>query len=74
MKKSSFDFGWTVKPGVDDPFGIVFNPVQAGKPVALPHDAMIAEARNPDSPSARQYGYYPAKSYTYLKAFHVPED
>ena len=74
MKKSSFDFGWTVKPGVDDPFGIVFNPVQAGKPVALPHDAMIAEARNPDSPSARQYGYYPAKSYTYLKTFHVPED
>lgn len=73
MLKTSFNYGWSVKEGLDDPFGVIFDPIAEGTPVTLPHDAMIAEKRDPDSISARQYGFYPAKSYTYLKTFQVPE-
>lgn len=74
MKKTSFNFGWTVKAGVEDSFGIIFNAAEKERAVTLPHDAMIEEPREPDTPSGTQYGFYPAKSYTYLKRFRVPAD
>lgn len=73
MKRRTFNFGWTVQEGVQDPFGAIFNPGGgSGRPVTLPHDAMIEEPRRPDAVSGNQYGYYPAKSYTYQKTFPVP--
>lgn len=75
MKKTSFHSGWTVSEGVQDPFGALSAPAgENGRTVTLPHDAMIEENRRADALSGNQYGYYPAKSYTYLKTFHVPEN
>lgn len=73
MKKTIFNHGWTVKTGVEDPFGAIFSGGAAGRAVTLPHDAMIEEVRQADAVSGCQYGFYPAKSYTYVKTFHVPE-
>lgn len=73
MRKTIFNHGWTVKSGVEDPFGAIFSSGGAGKAVTLPHDAMIEEPRQADAVSGCQYGFYPAKAYTYLKTFCVPE-
>ncbi len=72
MKKTLFNHGWTVIPGVQDPFSALFRGVDAGRPVTLPHDAMIEEARDPHCESGAQSGFYPAKSYTYVKKFTAP--
>lgn len=45
-----------------------------GRPVTLPHDAMIGEKRSVHVSSGLQYGFYPAGSCTYSKTFFVPED
>lgn len=45
-----------------------------GKPVSLPHDAMIEEPRDRACASGAQYGFYPAGSYTYTKTFFAPEE
>lgn len=73
MKKCLFNDGWMVKSGIAGPFDALFGGSDAGKPVCLPHDAMIEEERNPASISGTQYGFYPAKSYTYTKTFMAPE-
>ena len=72
MKKSLFHTGWTVRPGVPNPFGVLFGSEPAATPVTLPQDAMILEPRDPKAPSGNQSGYYPAKSYTYEKRFFAP--
>ena len=72
MKKSLFHTGWTVRPGVPNPFGVIFGSEPEASPVTLPQDAMILEQRRPDAPSGNQTGYYPAKSYTYEKRFFAP--
>ncbi|MBQ2634451.1 MAG: DUF4982 domain-containing protein [Oscillospiraceae bacterium] len=72
MKKILFHTGWTVRPGVPNPFGVIFGSEPEATPVTLPQDAMILEARRPDAPSGNQTGYYPVKSYTYEKRFFAP--
>ncbi|GHT97843.1 hypothetical protein FACS1894142_3250 [Spirochaetia bacterium] len=42
--------------------------------VDLPHDAMIAEQRSPDSPGGSANAYFPGGLYVYEKTFDVPED
>lgn len=74
MKKSLFNRHWIVKSGMQGPFEVLFGGVAPGKPITLPHDAMIEEARDPNCPSGGQSGFYPAKSYTYIKTFTAPED
>ncbi len=73
MKKTLFNENWTVKPGVQDPFSALFGGAAQGKPVTLPHDAMIEEDRDPKCEGGGQAGFYPAKSYTYTKTFTAPE-
>ena len=75
MKKSCFNAGWRVRPGISNPFDAIFQGggVQ-GEPVTLPQDAMILEERDPHCAGQNQAGYYPAKTYTYTKEFEVPED
>lgn len=73
MKKILFHDGWVVKPRIAGPFDILAGQEAAGKPVILPHDAMIEEPRDSNSASGTQYGFYPAKSYTYTKKFLAPE-
>lgn len=72
MNKILFHTGWTVRPGVPNPFGVLFGSEPEGRPVTLPQDEMIREQRRPDAPSGNQTGYYPVKSYTYEKRFFVP--
>ena len=74
MKQISWHTGWTVVPGVLNPFETLFQGEVKKKEVTLPQDAMIFEERDPNAPSAAQMGFYPAKSYTYEKRFFVPED
>lgn len=74
MRKTRFNQGWTVKSGLERPFDAIFAPSKEGRPVTLPHDAMIEEERDPDSISGTQYGFYPAKCYTYLKTFFAPAE
>lgn len=42
--------------------------------VTLPHDAMIHEERNPESPGGGGHGYFPGGVYIYEKTFHAPEE
>lgn len=44
-----------------------------GKPVTLPHDAMIAEKRSKDA-SDGGHGYFPGGVYTYEKTFTAPAE
>ena len=74
MNKILFHTGWTVRPGVPDPFGVIFGSEPEATPVTLPQDAMILEARRPDASSGNQTGYYPVRSYTYEKRFFAPLD
>ena len=62
MKKIDFNQNWTYsKEG------------SAALPVDLPHDAMIGERRNPNSPGGAQTLTFPAVA-TYMKsAFHSPK-
>lgn len=74
MKRSNFNDGWRVRTGISNPFDALFaGGVAQGEPVTLPQDAMILEPRDAHSESQNQAGYYPAKTYTYTKAFEAPE-
>ena len=73
MIRQSFNDGWMVKKNPwnrkeDNQGEYVF------RPVTLPHDAMIAERRDPGNPSGTAGAYYPGFNYTYVKKFFVPED
>lgn len=74
MKKQLFNQNWNVKNGVQGPFEVLFQGLEEGKPVTLPHDAMIEEDRDPGCPSGAQSGFYPARSYTYVKKFFAPRE
>lgn len=74
MKKQLFNDNWSVKTGVQGEFEAMFAGISAGKPVTLPHDAMIEEDRDPACASGGQSGFYPTKSYSYRKKFTAPKD
>ena len=69
-----FNTGWEVIPGTTEPFTTLYQGLPSGKAVTLPHDAMIEEARDPMCLSGAQSGFYPAKTYTYIKRFHAPKE
>lgn len=58
MKKQSFNTGWTCN----------------GKPVTLPHDAMIHEQRTADAVGGSAHGFFPGGVYTYEKTFPAPAE
>ena len=74
MNRERFNTGWEVIPGTTEPFTTLYQGLPAGKAVTLPHDAMIEEARDPMCLSGAQSGFYPAKTYTYIKRFHAPKE
>lgn len=55
MKKQSFNADWLCN----------------GKPVTLPHDAMIHEVRSKDAPGGSGHAYFPGGVYIYEKQFEV---
>ncbi len=64
MKRSDFNHGWRFqKAGADQ-----------WQAVTLPHDAMIHETRDPQSPGGNAIGFFTGGVYVYEKTFAVPED
>ncbi|WP_174189382.1 glycoside hydrolase family 2 protein, partial [Nocardia barduliensis] len=58
------------------PFGDRWTVTAEGAPpieVALPHDAMLAEPRSADAPSASSGAYFPGGRYTYRKRWLAPD-
>lgn len=74
MKKTGFNEDWLIQPGMKGPFDDMAPVPPTGTAVTLPHDAMIYEERDQTVASGKQTGYYPAKNYTYIKEFFVPEE
>lgn len=73
MKQTKFNSEWKIFDGVDGPFAAVWGMAPVGKPITLPHDAMIEEERSATCESGNQSGFYPAKAYTYVKDFEAPK-
>ncbi|MCC8181956.1 MAG: DUF4982 domain-containing protein [Clostridiales bacterium] len=65
MLKIAFNDNWTCRhlDGLD-----------TAKPVTLPHDAMLAEARTPDSPGGTNTGWFEGHDYCYEKTFQAPAE
>lgn len=65
MKKLDLNRGWLVKhEGTEEP----------GKPVNLPHDAMLGEPRTAQSPGGTNTGWFEGHDYRYTHTLDVPED
>lgn len=64
MKRQDFNQGWKYhKEGSDKVI-----------PVTLPHDAMIHDTRDPESPGSHANAYFPGGVYVYEKSFPVPAE
>lgn len=77
MIRTSFNDGWHSRPKVN-PFAELSGAKIPYRPVALPHDAMIAQDRPaPDGEVTMEGGagaYFPGGTYEYRKTFTVPEE
>lgn len=69
MIQQNFNADWTVEKGnADSRMNSFMGKVEA-KPVHLPYDAMIHEARTPDTKNGAQTGFYPGGEYIFQKHF-----
>jgi beta-galactosidase len=48
--------------------------VESVGPLTVPHDAMLFEPRDPDSPNRHHTGFYPGGTYRYSKTFPAPHE
>lgn len=64
MKIIDFNQNWKFKK----------NDAREWQNITLPHDAMIHEKREADSPGGSAHGYFPGGCYLYEKKFSVPAD
>ena len=71
MKKQLFNDSWRVSAGIVGPFDMGAAPQE--KEVTLPYDPMIYEERCKDEPGGGQTGFYPSKTYTFVKDFELPK-
>ena len=65
MIPQRFDEGWFVSREGSD--------AEAVGPVTVPHDAMLSERREPDTPNGHHTGFFPGGVYRYSKSFRAPE-
>ena len=73
MIRQNFNAGWTVEKGSSDSRMNSFLGKTQAQIVHLPYDAMIHEARTPDTKNGAQTGFYPGGEYIYQKHFTAPE-
>ncbi len=66
MISSDFDTDWYVTKDVAGAATV--------GPVILPYDAMLVEARDPDTKNGGNTGFYPGGIYRYTKSFFAPAD
>lgn len=71
MIRECFNHGWKVGPNTGF-FSMA--PGKGLKEVTLPYDAMIMEERDSQVVSGSKKGFFPDKSYDFVKKFFVPED
>lgn len=74
MKRESFNSGWLFYHGGGTALERTIHGVQTPIPVTLPHDAMIGQARNPQTPTGNATGYYPVETVHYTKEFEWDGD
>lgn len=74
MLRQNFNEKWTVLDGNVGLMAMLHPGAEAPEEITLPHDAMIHEARTPDTKSGSQTGFYPGNVYTYVKKFDAPAD
>ena len=63
MKKTNFNMNWHFKRIDSD---------EAPQSINLPHDAMLYEKRDRNTPTAGACGYFPGGAYEYRKTFFMP--
>ena len=77
MKKICFNTNWQFANG-KIPFGYwgdwLTNAGNPARTINLPHDFMIEQKRDPNSPTRRDGGYFPGGVGCYAKKFFVPDD
>lgn len=73
MKKQSFNESWKVKKTITDMTAEALGGGVACKEMTadLPHDAMVYENRDPQSPGGSAYGYFTGGDYEYTKVLNV---
>lgn len=71
MIRNSFNQGWTV--GSNTGFFHISNE-EPPKQITLPYDAMIMNQRNDQTESGGKKGFFPDRSYDYVKKFFVPAE
>ena len=65
MRKIAFNDGWTCRHAGDS---------GKGKPVTIPHDAMLDEKRTQESLGGINIGWFEGFDYVYEKEFSVPQE
>lgn len=74
MIKALFNDDWKVSKIDGGILGPQIMGFGEGKPVTLPHDAMIEEKPRADCPNGSSTGYYPGGVYRYAKHFFAPAE
>ena len=73
MIRQNFNADWTVEKGDGNSRMNSFLGNTQTKTVHLPYDAMIHEARTPDTKNGAQTGFYPGGEYIFQKHFTAPQ-
>ena len=73
MKRQKWNEGWKFWADKDS-FALVWNVPENAREINLPHDAMIEEKADPESPNKGNTGFRNGGVYTYVKNLYVPEE
>ena len=73
MERKIFNEGWLFHKGGGTSLESIMNPQLEPREVTLPHDAMIAEYREPENATGNATGYYPYRTVHYTKDFELQE-
>ena len=73
MQAKKWNHGWKFWPDRDT-FALSWDIPGTAKDVTLPHDAMMEEAVDENSPNGGNTGFRNGASYTYVKLFAAPEE
>ena len=73
MKRELFNDGWVFYASGGTSLENTVSGTPEPKSVKLPHDAMIAQKRDPHNPTGNATGYYPYRTVHYMKDFEVKD-
>lgn len=73
MQKSSLNQHWKLSHHLGSLMESISGGTDRPEEVNLPHDAMLAMKRSPDSPSGANTGYFEGENICYIKEFTVPQ-